>query len=96
MILMIVLILIALSIASESASQMIYFLKIRGNLPRSYKMSSFDWLPQKRKANVAEYIKKANGIENVLIWGKIVIWLYYISWIFLLISALLTIFIVTV
>ena len=84
MILMLFLLSIALSVVSESASQLIYFVKVRRKLSEAKKKPSFDWLPQKRKALVSEYIKIVDGNKNDLIWGQIVLWLYCASWIFLI------------
>jgi hypothetical protein len=84
---------IVLSIASEFASQILYFVKIRPKLSQANIKMSFDWLPHKRKIYLAEYKKIINGDKDELIWENVVKWLYYISWIFLVIAGLLTIFI---
>ncbi len=80
---------IALSLVSEWASELICFVKIRRKLIEANKKPPFDWLPHKRKALVSEYIKIVGGNKNDLIWGQIVVWLYYISWVFLVVAVLL-------
>lgn len=52
---------------------------------------SFDWLPHKRKIYFAEYNKIVNVSHDELFWWKVVKWLEYVSWLFLVIAALLTI-----
>lgn len=68
---------IALSIVSEWASELIYFVKIRRKLTEANMKPSFDWLPHKRKALVSKYIRIIAGNKTDLIWGHIVVWLYY-------------------
>lgn len=85
---------ILLSIASEFASQFIYFAVIRKTLAKSNVKMSFDWLPHKRRTLIEEYKKIVKGDKFDVMWGEIVMWLYYSGWIFLAVACLLIFFVI--
>jgi len=83
-------ILIVFSIIFEIVATTIYFYIIRRTLAKlGEKLPSFDWLPHKRKAQIVKYkiIFENRRLNNI--WGKVLIWLNILSWMFLLISLLL-------
>jgi hypothetical protein len=94
LILFITIILIILSISSEFISTIIYFLVIRKKLSDTGGNLNFGWLPQKRKKQIAKYNELAKKNNSGMFWGQIVIWLHQFSWIFLVASFFLALYII--
>lgn len=90
MILLLVVITIAVSISCEFISTAIYFIVVRPELSRLGVKLNFDWLPNKRKKIIVEH-KEQIAKSNI---AMLTIWLDTISWVFLIISSLLVLYMV--
>ena len=94
MILLLILITITVSVGCEVFATLIYFMIVRRKLSEFNIEISFGWLPYKRKTQIIEYKKIIGENDPSARWVEVAIWLYKISWIALIISSLLVLFVV--
>jgi len=85
---------ITISIGCEAVSMLIYLIIIRKKLFELDKNAHLSLFPHKRKIQVDEYLKHFDSNSTRVHWGKIVIWLNKISWMTLLISSIIALFLI--